>query len=179
MRSLRGAVTRDQAERAGHAVAEHLAGLPAFADASHVALFASLSDELPTRPVFDAALARGKLALFPRVEGDRLVFAPLARWKDLRPGRYGVAEPPHDVAARVPDALVLVPGVAFDARGGRLGRGGGYYDRTFAFDAEPGLLLLGVGYAFQVVDAVPEERHDRRMDGVMTERGIRWAGGGR
>jgi 5-formyltetrahydrofolate cyclo-ligase len=179
MRSLRAAITREQAERAGRAVAEHVAELPAFADAAHVALFASLSDELPTRPVFDAALASGKLALFPRVEGARLVFAPVGRWEDLRPGRYGVAEPPHDIAALVPDALVLVPGVAFDARGGRLGRGGGYYDRTFASDAEPRPLLLGVGYAFQVVDAVPEERHDRRMDGVMTERGIRWAEGGR
>jgi 5-formyltetrahydrofolate cyclo-ligase len=179
MRSLRRAVTRDQAERAGRAVAEHVAGLPAFRAASHVALFASLSDELPTRPVFEALRTRGKQALFPRVEGDRLAFAPVARWEDLCPGRYGVAEPPQDVAALVPETLVLVPGVAFDAAGGRLGRGGGYYDRTFAAEAEPRPLLLGVGYAFQLVDAVPQERHDRRMDGVMTERGIRWAEGGR
>ena len=177
MRSLRRAVTPDQAESAGRAVAEQVAGLPAFARAARVALYASLADELPTRPIFAAALARRKLALFPRVEGDRLVFAPVSRWEDLRPGRYGVAEPPPDVPALAPEALVLVPGVAFDARGGRLGRGGGYYDRTFASAAEPRPLLLGVGYAFQVVDTVPQERHDRRLDGVITEREIRWAEG--
>lgn len=178
MRRLRRAVPPDRAREAGRAVAERVAALPAFRDAGRVALYASLADELPTRPVFEAARAHGKLTLFPRAEADRLVFAPAVRWEDLRPGRYGVAEPSSAVAALTPDSLVLVPGVAFDVGGGRLGRGGGYYDRTFASNAEPRPLLLGVGYAFQVVDAVPRARHDRRMDAVVTERKVHWAEGG-
>jgi 5-formyltetrahydrofolate cyclo-ligase len=113
----------------------------------------------------------------PRVAEPRLEFAPVASLGELRPGRYGVEEPPVERPAEAVAAedLVLVPGVAFDRNGNRLGRGGGHYDRTFP-PGQPGPLLFGVAYALQVVSAVPHAPSDRRVDAIVTENGIHRVG---
>jgi 5-formyltetrahydrofolate cyclo-ligase len=175
MAARRRGVRRDVLEAAGREVAARLAGCPAFLAARRIAFYAALPDELPTRACFEAALERGCCALFPAVEGERrLVFRPVERWEDLRPGRYGVPEPPKTGPAVRPTKadLVLVPGVAFDADGHRLGRGGGCYDAAFPPGASAPL-LYGVGFEFQVLDAVPHGSRDRRMDAIVTERIIR------
>ena len=71
--------------------------------------------------------------------------------------------------------FAILPGVAFDAAGHRLGRGGGHYDRTFPPGAPDPPLLIGVGYEFQVLASVPHGPQDRRLDGIITERAVRWA----
>jgi 5-formyltetrahydrofolate cyclo-ligase len=175
MAARRRGVGRDEAEAAGRELAARLAGCPAFQVARRIAFYAALPDELPTRVAFGAALERGCQALFPAVEGERrLVFRPVERWEDLKPGRYGIPEPPEQgPAQRLEEGdLVLVPGVAFDAEGHRLGRGGGFYDAAFPPGARAPL-LYGVGFEFQVVDAVPHGSRDRRMDAIVTERIIR------
>lgn len=149
---------------------------PRFAAAPRVALYASLPDELPTRPLFEALARAERPRLLARVCGERLEFAPVERWEELRSGPFGVLEPP--AAARA-EALgeadaVLVPGVGFDRRGHRLGRGRGFYDRTFA--ARRGApWLFGFAYDFQVVDAIPHDSQDRAMDAIVTDRAIYWA----
>ena len=93
---------------------------------------------------------------------------------DLVPGRFGIPVPSAAPGGpeRITGAdLVLVPAVAVDRRGGRLGRGGGYYDRSLAF-AGPRTRLLALSDAENVVDAVPVEPHDRTVDGVITEDGL-------
>ena len=99
-------------------------------------------------------------------------------WSELRPGRYGVLEPPAQAAVIRPEEgdLVLVPGVAFDRAGNRLGRGQGFYDRAFPASAPRPPLLIGVAYQIQLVDAVPHAETDRRVDAVVTELGLHWAG---
>ena len=171
----RRAVAPGLAEAAGRSLAEQLAGCEVFRDAGRVALYAALPDELPSRPCFEALRARGAETLLPRIEPAGMVFRAVARWEELRPGRYGVLEPPQGAPARVLGAvdLVLVPGVAFDARGSRLGRGGGHYDAALPESGGPP--LFGVGYEFQVVPSVPRGARDRSMDAIVTECGIRWA----
>ena len=98
----------------------------------------------------------------------------LAEGEPLAPGRWSVPEPaaPRWVAAEDVD-LALVPGLAFDAAGGRLGHGGGYYDRLLA-RAEPRIACrAGIAWACQIVDRVPTGPHDVRMDWVVTEKEIR------
>jgi 5-formyltetrahydrofolate cyclo-ligase len=168
----RRAVPPHVARQAGAAVVARVESLSAFAAAGSVSLYAALPDEVPSRPLFEATRRRGKTALFPRVEGDCLVFAALERWEDLRAGRYGVPEPPAAAPSVGFGDLVLVPGVAFDRRGHRLGRGGGYYDRTFGEEVGRGVVLIGVGYAFQLVAEVPHGLGDRRLDGVVTDEGF-------
>ena len=170
----RRSIPPDQAVRAGEAVRRLLEAWEAFRTAPRVALYAALPDELPSRPCFEAVIASGRPALLPRVEASgRLVFHPVTRWSALEPGPYGVLSPPTGPSPAPPAGadLVLVPGVAFDAAGWRLGRGGGCYDRAFP-DRPGGPLLCGVGYGFQQVKAVPHGSHDRRMDAIVSEHGL-------
>jgi 5-formyltetrahydrofolate cyclo-ligase len=152
-------------------VAERWAALPEAREARAVGLYAGLPDELPTRPLFEAVRDARKTALLPRcLDDDRLAFVAVERWGDLVPGRHGVPEPEGEPETLGPEDVVAVPGVAFDAAGRRLGRGRAYYDRTFPPGAAGGPWLVGVGYAFQVVDRVPAAPHDRRVEAVLTER---------
>lgn len=94
-------------------------------------------------------------------------------WDALRRGRFGVLEPPAGAVVR-PQAgdVVVVPGVAFDRDGGRLGRGRGYYDRAFPVGAEEAPRLVGFAYSVQLVERVPCDSRDRRMDAIVTEDGV-------
>ena len=163
----------DQVRAAGQQVAERFAESPEFRERGRLVLYAALPDELPTRPLYEIARASGKVLLWPRMarRGD-LEFAPCPRWEDLTRERYGVlAPPPEQESVRLgPEDLLLVPGVAFDLRGGRLGRGGGYFDRALGEMGERGPFPLGVGFECQLVEEVPREPHDRPVGAVVTER---------
>jgi 5-formyltetrahydrofolate cyclo-ligase len=96
---------------------------------------------------------------------------------DLRPGPFGIDEPDPDRAAGAnipPPSLMIVPGVAFDSRGFRLGMGGGYYDRFSSRDLFAGALRLGLAFAFQVADRVPREDWDLLVQAICTEKGLLW-----
>jgi 5-formyltetrahydrofolate cyclo-ligase len=174
MAARRAAVPPELALAAGAAAARHLAGVPEFRACARVALYASLRGELPAQPLYALARHAGKRLLWPRVEpAGELVFASCARWEDLRLGRYGVLAPVSRLAAEplVAGDLVLLPGLAFDAAGWRLGRGGGHYDRALAA-LRPGVAVFGVGYEFQRVEEVPAGPRDQRVDAVLTEAGL-------
>jgi 5-formyltetrahydrofolate cyclo-ligase len=169
-------VSRAEADLAARMAAAQLLSAPEFHRASRVALYAATDDELATRPVFEASRRAGKRCLFPRTGASRrLSFHPVGRWDELRPGRFGILEPPSGATGveLLPADLVLVPGLAFDSEGRRLGRGGGHYDGTFPPAAGPAPRLFGLAYEFQVVELVPHDSHDRRMDAIVTERTIR------
>jgi len=143
-----------------------------------VALYAARDDEIPTRPLFDALCARGCRLLFPRCGERDLVFAHIDTWKQLEVGRYEIPAPP---AARMGETLgvgdaVLVPGLAFDEEGHRLGRGGGWYDRSFPV-GRPGPLLVGASFGDRLLPSVPHDSRDRGMDAIVTETGLRWVQG--
>jgi 5-formyltetrahydrofolate cyclo-ligase len=174
---LRRGVAPEAAARAAERIASRLLGEPAVRRARRIALYAALPDEVPSRPLFVALRSLAASLWFPRVQAEReLVFARVSDWSELRPGRYGVLEPSASAATIEPEEgdLVLVPGVAFDRAGNRLGRGKGFYDRAFPCGAPGPPLLMGVAYAIQLLDAVPHSREDRRMDAVVTESGLHW-----
>ena len=156
---------------AGVVAAEAVVGSSAFRDAKCVALYAAFRNELPTRSLFDAILDCGKQALFPRCIAESLEFAPVGSWAELVEGAYGTQEPPASSPSRrlAADDLVLVPGLGFDRRGGRLGRGRGYYDRAFASGTVP--FLCGLAYAAQIVESIPTGRYDVPMNAIATENG--------
>jgi 5-formyltetrahydrofolate cyclo-ligase len=169
----------DEVRAAGRRVAERIAGEPEFRECARLVLYASLPDELPTWPLYEIARASAKTLLWPRTaERGRLEFAPCSLWEDLMPERYGVRVPPpqQEAVALAPDDLLLVPGVAFDLRGGRLGRGEGYFDRALGAFGSDGPLSWGVGFEFQLVEEVPREPHDRAVGVVVTERRLQRVG---
>jgi len=175
LEARRRAIAPDEALVAGRSAAQRLVGDPRMT-AKRVALYAALPREMPTRPLFEALAERGIPRLLPRTlrEGG-LVFAAAERWEDLVPGRLGILEPPEreDALSLGSEDLVVVPGVAFDASGRRLGQGGGHYDRTFPVASQPsGPRLIGFAFEIQLVDRVPHDSHDRGMDAIVTERRI-------
>ncbi len=109
--------------------------------------------------------SRGERVAWPRVEGQRLRFH-LSSFPELQPGFAGLLEPPGSAPeVKVEDiALLLVPGLAFDEQGHRLGQGGGFYDRSMQ---DIGGLLVGVCYAVQRVARVPTLHHDMAVDVVV------------
>lgn len=165
----------DQSARAANRLAEHVAETPEFASANVIGLYASTETELSTGPLFDLAATAGKCCVFPRcLEEHLLEFATVESPGDLVPGRYGILEPARDceTVELAEMGLVIVPGLGFDRSGGRLGRGGGYYDRTFSRALCSRPFLLGVAHSVQIVEAVPVAEHDRRMDAIVTEAGM-------
>ncbi|MBO1079662.1 5-formyltetrahydrofolate cyclo-ligase [Roseomonas haemaphysalidis] len=136
-----------------------------------VAGFWPIGDEIDIRPLMLALQDAGHTLALPVTppRGQPLVFR---RWRfgaPLVPGRFGTSVPPDDAPVVVPAAL-LVPLLAFDAAGRRLGYGGGYYDRTLA--GLPGAWALGVAFAGQQVAKVPAGAHDVPLHGIATEAGF-------
>jgi 5-formyltetrahydrofolate cyclo-ligase len=137
----------------------------------------AIGDEIDVRPALRMLAARGLAVALPVMAGAS---APLTfrRWVPgdrLRHRMWGIEEPLPDAPVVRPD-LLLVPLLAFDARGGRLGYGGGYYDRTLALlrsDGGSPVFACGVAFAAQEVPEVPCEPKDMRLDAVITENGLR------
>ncbi|MCH2172411.1 5-formyltetrahydrofolate cyclo-ligase [Myxococcota bacterium] len=177
MSSRRRMLSVERSEAAGRAVADLFLGESPLCGAERVALYVATSGELPTRPLFDLLRQRGVACSFPRSRADGgLEFFEVEDWDTLVPGRYGVSEPPPGAPRMlpIPGDVVVVPGLAFDHEGHRLGRGMGYYDRAFVEGPGGSPLLVGAAHGFQLVESVPHETHDRNMDAVVTEQGVSW-----
>lgn len=143
--------------------------IPLLREARTIVAYYSLDDEVDTHGLIDDLLADGKTVYLPRVVSDsEMVLCRYTGADSLQVGAYGIMEPVG--AVMPPDAaidVVLVPGMAFDAAGHRLGRGKGYYDRFLSALPTPRPLLLGVCFDFQKVDNVPTEAYDVSVDKVV------------
>jgi 5-formyltetrahydrofolate cyclo-ligase len=175
----RGRSALPPAERAAAAAAIATAGAaPIVARAAGlvVAAYWPVRSEADPRALAQAVAAAGGATLaLPRLDADGMVFAAWSGVEheadsELRAAAFGTREPtPHAPTVR-PD-VVLAPLLAFDAHGGRLGQGGGHYDRALA--ALGDVFVVGVAFASQEVAAVPRLAHDRLLDAVVTQRAYR------
>jgi len=172
--ALRDALSDDaRAQKAAQATAK-LLELPAFAGASTVAAYASFGKEFDTHVFLAAVLARGKNLLLPRIVRERkeLAFYHITDLDhSLLPGPWGIREPdPAQCADANVDQIdfMLVPGVAFTRRGERLGYGGGFYDAAIS-RTRADIIKVAAAFAVQIVNELPLEPHDRRVDLVVTE----------
>jgi 5-formyltetrahydrofolate cyclo-ligase len=140
---------------------------PEWRAAGTVLLYRNLPGELSTVGLANGAWRAGKRVAMPRVVGPgQLALHEVGAWSDLRPGAFGIQEPPASLPQVDPAAvdLAIVPGVAWTRDGRRLGRGGGYYDRLL-----PRLRLAwGVGFDLQVMAALPLEAHDAAVARLWT-----------
>lgn len=150
--------------------------LPEYLTDTRVAGYWASHGELPLNLVIPPLVERGQQFLLPVIgPGKQLRFAPWQAGEDIQPNRFGIPEPvsPSQWFAPFQLDLVLVPLLGFDRRGNRLGHGGGYYDRAFAFlneqtrPTEP--LLVGVAYAFQELPEMAAEPWDVPLDFIATE----------
>lgn len=143
--------------------------LPAFRKAAAVALYSPILNEVFTEEIMHEALRLGKTVAFPRVCGECLDFVRVRSSSELAPGAFGVLEPTGSTTIPSGDLdLVLVPGVAFDREGNRLGYGKGFYDRVLCGTGRPAL-TVGLCFEMQLVDRLPIEDHDESLDLLVTE----------
>lgn len=172
MRDVRKGIATE--ERAGfhQQIAAALLEVAMSRCASYVGIYSAQGTEADPGLFVEAWRERGGRFAWPRVEGDQLHFHLSEGMDRLSPGFRGIHEPTGESPASPLDTLdlLVVPGLAFDRAGGRLGQGGGHYDRALAGVARP--FTIGVAYASQLVESVPMGEGDQRVDCVITENGI-------
>ena len=179
IRMLRSSMSLSESQRAAYSMAERAAVLESFTAARHIAGYIAVNLEMDPAPLLELALARGKSVYLPVLQSKQepMVFAPYRPGAVvLKPNRFGIPEPDVPSEQMLPPQsldLVLTPLVAFDSHCNRLGMGGGFYDRTFAFvkdhrsSEKP--YLLGLGYEIQKVPELICEPWDIALDGIVTE----------
>lgn len=172
--------TITESERGAHAraIPPYLLADPAVRDASTILAYASFGTELSLDPFITHALDAGKRIAIPAIDWARKSMCAKQITNldtDLIAGRYGIRVPREGCPVVEPEQIdvILVPGLAFDRAGNRLGRGAGFYDRSISALKESGHnpTLIGVCYHAQIVESVPTEAHDHRVDRVITELG--------
>jgi 5-formyltetrahydrofolate cyclo-ligase len=173
----RDALPSQERHHLSRIVCERLWQLPEFARASLVFTYVSFRSEVETLALIRRCLAAGKqvtvpltLTHPPELKAIRVVDVD----RDLSPGYCGILEPdPERLPETDPEVIeiIILPGAVFDRQGGRLGYGGGYYDRFLAV-AAPAALRIGLAFELQVIEKVPTEAHDQPIDFLITEKGI-------
>jgi 5-formyltetrahydrofolate cyclo-ligase len=169
---LRDALPAGERAAASQAIASQLMALPAYAAAGSILVTLPFRSEWDSALVARAALAAGKRVIVPRVdvEARMLTLHAIDSLEHaVAPGYRGISEPRADAPQVAPHeiSLALVPGVAFDAEGRRLGYGGGYYDRLLPL-VGPEVPRIAGAYDLQVVDRVPAAAHDHAVDVIVT-----------
>lgn len=168
MRAQRASLAADAQERASRSVCARVSSAEVYRRADVVMAYAAVRGELSVDELMLDALRRGKTLLLPRCAADGVMTARrVSDISQLRPGMYGILQPPEENEAIRPQDidLILVPGVAFGKSGERVGQGGGYYDR---FLPACHAFLLGVCHSFALRDGLVQRAHDVRMDAVVT-----------
>ena len=149
-------------------LADRLLETAAYRQARSLYAYLAFNQEVRTAPIIERAWAEGKRVAVPKVVGGEMRFIWLEDFRGLVESVFGILEPASNgPVADDAAALVLMPGLAFDRQGRRVGYGGGYYDRFLA--AEPSHPTVALCYGFQMLDAIETEAHDVRVDIVLSD----------
>ncbi|MDF1792769.1 MAG: 5-formyltetrahydrofolate cyclo-ligase [Thalassobaculaceae bacterium] len=172
--SARRQVMAGEAADAAHRLAMNLSAVIAPSSGTIVSGYWPMRGEIDPRPCLTALWSGGCRISLPVVPDDKqaLIFREWEPDEELVPGPFGTSEPAPEAETVYP-TLLLVPLLAFDREGRRLGYGGGYYDRTLAALREwQSVQAIGVAYSGQEIDAVPAGPHDALLNGIVTEAGF-------
>ena len=144
-----------------------------FSRANVLALYYSIHNEVDTHKIIENCLDSGKIVLLPTVHDGRMIFRELKGFSCLHKGKFGIPEPPATNEALAPDQadMIVLPGIAFDKKGQRVGYGKGFYDKCLHHLEGQGK-LVAVCYDFQLVEKIAGEPHDVKVDMIITEKRI-------
>jgi 5-formyltetrahydrofolate cyclo-ligase len=162
----RGRLTATERSGLGEMIVDRVLALAEVEAARTVLAYASFGAEVPTDALIERLLRAGVTVLLPAVDGDRLRAAPVGSLDEVAPGYRGIREPVRRAAVEAAADVILVPGVAFDEAGRRLGFGGGFYDRYLA---EAFGFRVGMCFEAQIVEEVPVSAGDVPVEVVVTE----------
>ena len=170
----RGMLTRAESLSRSRSIQAQALQFPPYLIHRSIAIYSPIQNEVDTAEIRDHALATGKRVFYPRyAAGNSLELVEIGSVNELNIGRFGILEPTGDSRLsrqNQEELVVFVPGVAFDLRGNRLGRGKGWYDRLIEKLGQATFVALA--YDFQIVDEVPAEEWDQRVHYLITERRI-------
>lgn len=152
-------------------ITETLTELPEYRNAERIMAYADYNHEVITRYIIEQAWKDGKEVAVPKVFGKDMVFYRLTDFSQLESGYFGIPEP-KEYGEKVfwEEAMMVMPGVAFDVNCNRVGYGGGFYDRFL--EKHPEVCRVAVGFSFQILPEVPTEPTDIRPQVIVTEENI-------
>ena len=171
---IRKALTSEEVTAKSEAILQKVLKTPEYMEADNILLYADYNHEVMTRGIFEDAIMRKKRVYFPK--SDKLTntmhFYQTVSVKQLEKGFMGIPEPKENMQLCYKfnpdeDTLVILPGVAFDTRGFRLGYGKGFYDKFLSNKRQ--LSTMALAFACQIVEELPNEEHDIKMDKIVTE----------
>lgn len=172
--ALRAALSPEERQNADRVMAGLLFSCPVWKNAKEIFSYVSFNGEADTLQILRGALAQGKKAAVPKVEGKRrMSFYYIDSTEELNPGYMGIPEPAGEKERKaVPGeySLFIMPGAAFDTTGARLGYGGGFYDTYLA--EYPSAPRAALAYSVQITEKIPSEAHDILVGLIITEKGM-------
>jgi len=178
---LRRAIRQSRKERTPHAdeallIAEHVLDLEAIQVARKegrpIACYVARAEEPPTHVLLEQLHAAGATVLLPRVEGESMTWVQVDENTTWAKNAWGINEPLGPAHSHRPEVWVI-PGLAVDADGYRLGQGGGFYDRELE-NVDDDATIIALVFEEESIPEVPREDHDRRVDVVVTPQRVRW-----
>ena len=171
----RGTLSPEFREKAGREITDRVLSSELYRQCRDIFCYVSFRDEADTYRLICRSLEQGHKVAVPKVmsssaAGRRMEFYYINNMDELKPGAWGIPEPDPEISVpAVPDqdALIVMPGAAFDRTGRRLGYGGGYYDTYLR--KHPEGIRIALAYSSQLLDTIPAESHDVRPEMIFTE----------
>ncbi|MBI5223189.1 5-formyltetrahydrofolate cyclo-ligase [Candidatus Micrarchaeota archaeon] len=183
----RNSLSADQVQILSRTICDNVLLHPRFISAKIVFLYSSFGSEVSTRDLIIRAVSLGKEVYLPVLvrsivcaEGidkngnpidmtppPHLAFRQFTSFSEMKIGEFGIMEPTSNLAPLKAPDLIIVPGVGFDLHGHRLGYGKGYYDRLLQNSSG---YRIGIGFDFQIIDKIPDDSHDQKMDEIVSEK---------
>ncbi len=167
---IRNGLRIDELKNKSHIICKKLMSHPFFLEADVVGCYLDYRNEVQTREIIEQAWRMQKKVAVPRVEDDEMSFYYLSSFSDLREGYRGIMEPNEHTIADMHNALVIMPGVAFDKRRNRIGYGKGFYDKFMS--RHSGAKSIAIAFECQIVDEIERGLFDYCPDILMTEENI-------
>lgn len=171
---LRKGLTDEEIVAKSDAILQNVLKTPEYEEAHNILLYADYNHEVMTRGIFENAMLHKKRVYFPKTDAltNTMEFYQIASTKQLVKGNMGILEPKEDMRNRYifkvkEDTLIILPGVAFDTFGYRIGYGKGFYDKYLANKRQ--LSTMALAFACQIVEEIPKDAHDIKMDKIVTE----------
>jgi 5-formyltetrahydrofolate cyclo-ligase len=168
LRKARSALSQQEKQKAARTFQTLGMASGLFETSGTIGVYIALADEADPAPLCEALAQIGKRLALPRMMDETLGFHLWSMSEPLLPGPFGTQEPSSQSFIITPDCLI-VPLLAFDSRGGRLGYGKGFYDR-FLGSCAPKPFVIGLAFSLQEIERVPMAAHDQYLDAVLTEK---------
>lgn len=162
-------MTAEEIEEKSSRILDRLYQEPCFLNANTLYCYVSYNQEVMTKPILELALEAGKRVAVPKVLGKEMEFIYLNSLDELTSGYQGIEEPTGEEIASEKEVLMILPGLAFDENGNRVGYGGGFYDRYLDKYKQTHFTKLAVAFDFQVMDCLEMEACDKQVDVILTE----------